>query len=295
MDHGSILNPERLGVAIEPISACDLRVGVVSYLNTKPLVFGLQSLAPSLRIRVAPPAALAEELRDGQLDVALVPVLEYFSRRDYGLIAESAICGDGRVRSVMLFSRVPLENVRSVSLDPESLTTNALVRVLFDRRFRIEPEWRERPPQSDPSAILERNEADAAVVIGNLALAMSGRIGHEYDLGQEWWHLTGLPFVFAVWAVNPNADVGDLPQALRASLRLGLAHLDLIAEDAGRTLGLDPRLCGRYLRAMIRYELTPRAWQGMAHFFALCASMGLCPAAPPRDLARWVEKNSYEL
>jgi chorismate dehydratase len=286
MKHGAILRPEPLGVRVAPVSRCDLRVGAVSYLNTKPLIFGLQSLAPLLRVQVAPPAELALGLREGRLDVALVPVLEYFSRPDYGLISESAICGDGRVRSVLLFSRVPIEQVRSVSLDPESLTTNALLRVLCRRRFAIEPECVARSPQSDPSVILERGETDAAVVIGNLALAMSGHFEHEYDFGQEWWHLTGLPFVFAVWAVRPGTEVGDLPEVLRQSLRLGLAHLELIANDAARTLGLDPGLCLNYLRAMIRYEMTDRAWQGMARFFAMCVEMAICPPLPPRDLAR---------
>lgn len=288
MNHSTILRPEPLGVQIEPISRCNARVGVVSYLNTRPLVFGLQSLAPHLRVRVAPPARLAQWLRAGRLDVALVPVLEYFSRRDYGLISESAICGDGRVRSVLLFSGLPMGRVRSVSLDPESLTSNALVKVLCRWHFQIEPRWVERSQKSDPMTILERGESDAALVIGNLALAMSGHFAHEYDLGREWWRLTRLPFVFAVWVVRPGAEVGDLPNVLRRSRRLGVAHLELIAEDAGRTLGLDPTLCLHYLRKMIRYKLTERAWRGMAQFYRMCVEMGHCPSHPPADLARWI-------
>lgn len=286
MDHGTILKPDRLGVEIEPMSGCDLRVGVVAYLNTKPLVFGLQALAPSLRVEVASPSQLAVRLRAGRLDVALVPVLEYFSRPDYGLIPASAICGDGRVRSVLLFSRVPVEKVRSVTLDPESLTTNALVKVLCRHRFGIEPRWLTRAPGSNPATLLERGDSDAVVVIGNAALAMSDHTAHEYDLGQEWWHLTNLPFVFAVWAVRPGAAAGDLPKVLSRSLELGLGHLDLIAEDAGRNLELDPALCLAYLRRMIRYALTDRAWQGMARFHELCAALNLSPAHPPPDLAR---------
>ena len=288
MYHSTVLKPERLGVKVAPISACAARVGVVSYLNTKPLVFGLHSLAPALHVRVAPPAHLAKWLREGRLDVALVPVLEYFTGPDYGLIPDSAICGDGRVRSVLLFSRVPVNQVRLISLDPESLTTNALIKILCRRHFAIEPEWRTRPQKHDAIAVLEHGECDAAVVIGNLALQMSGRFPHEHDLGQEWWRLTGLPFVFAVWAVRPGAEVGDLPDVLRRSLRLGLAHLDLIADDAARTLNLDRDLCFSYLQAMIRYELTERAWQGMGEFFQMCAELGICPPHAPPALARWL-------
>ncbi|KPL08617.1 hypothetical protein AMJ85_08325 [candidate division BRC1 bacterium SM23_51] len=270
------------------MSQCDLRVGVVHHLNTKPLIFGLQSLAPALRVRAGAPSQLASWLRAGQLDVALVPVLEYFSRPDYGLIAESAICGDGRVRSVLLFSRVPVERARSVSLDPESLTSNALIKVLCQKRFSIEPTWVARSQNDDPSIVLKRGGSDAAVVIGNAALAMSGRFAYEYDLGQEWWHLTGLPFVFAVWAVRRGAETGDLAEVLRCSLRLGLAHLDLIADEAARSLDLDPTLCRTYLRQMIHYDLTDRAKQGMGLFFKMCAEMGICPSSPPPDLAQWL-------
>lgn len=295
MDHLTILKPERLGVEIAPISRCDLRVGVVPYLNTKPLVFGLQSLAPALRVQVAAPSQLAKWLCDGRLDVALVPVLEYFSRPDYDLVTESAICGDGRVRSVLLFSRVPIEQARSVSLDPESLTSNALVKVLCRKRFSIEPDWVARSHNNDPSIVLARGGSDAAVVIGNVALAMSGRFAYEYDMGQEWWHLTGLPFVFAVWAARGGTVVGDLAEVLHRSLRMGLAHLDLIADDAARAADLDPGLCRTYLRRMIRYELTDRAWQGMACFFEMCASMGICPSSPPPALARWLPTRDGEV
>jgi len=226
-------------------------------------------------------------LREGRLDVALVPVVEYFSRPDYALISESAICGDGRVRSVLLFSRVPIRRARTVCLDPESATSNALLRVLCQRHFSIEPRWIRRAQRESPAMLLKRGKSDAALVIGNQALAMSGNFAHEYDLGREWWRLTGLPFVFALWAVRPAVETGDLARVLRYSLRLGLRHLKLIAGEAGRVLDLAPALCFRYLRKMIRYRLTARAWRGMAKFFELCAQMGICQNQPPRDLAKW--------
>jgi chorismate dehydratase len=281
-----MLNPDQIGIEISPVSDCDLRVGAVSYLNTKPLIFGLQALAPKLRVELAPPAELAYRLGAGMLDAALVPVIEYFSRPEYGLAAESAICGDGEIRSVLLFAREPVERARSVCLDPESMTTNALVRVLCRERFRIEPRWTERAAGSDPADLLERCEADAAVVIGNAALRMSGRFAYEYDLGQEWWALTHLPFVFAVWAARPGVATDELARVLRRSLALGMAHLDLIAAEAARSLELDEALVSNYLRRMLRYELTDRAWEGMGRFWRYCVAMKLCPATAPRDLAR---------
>ena len=280
MNEDCILQPRALGIEIAAISACDLRVGALSYLNTKPLIFGLQALAPSLRITMAPPAELARRLRAGELDVAIVPVLEYLTRRDYDLITESAICGDGRIRSVLLFSRVPVEAIRSICLDPESMTSNALMRVLCRRRLGIQPAWRMRPPEADPASILENSLCDAVLVIGNRALALSGRFPYERDLGQEWWHLTHLPFVFAVWAVRPGAATGDLPLVLRQSLELGMTHLDLIAANTAEALGLDRDLCTQYLRCMIRYNLTDRALEGMARFYQYCTEMGLAAPVP---------------
>jgi chorismate dehydratase len=189
---------------------------------------------------------------------------------------------------VLLFSRVPIRQVRSISLDPESLTSNALIRILCRWRFGIEPRWAARGKMSDPMRILESGKSDAVLVIGNRALAMSGRFPYEYDLGREWWRLTGLPFVFAVWAVRPGIETGDLPSVLRRSLRLGLAHLEQIADEAARTLDLDPVLCFNYLRKMIRYRMTERVWKGMVRFFELCADMGICPSRPPADLAHWI-------
>jgi len=288
VNHDTVLNPEGLGADIRPISECDLRVGIVPYLNTKPIVFGLKSLAPKLRIVEAPPSQLASRLRAGELDVALVPVLEYFSQPDYGILDSSAICADGKVRSVALFSQVPIEQVRSVCLDPESLTSNALVRVLCRHRFFVKPQWTARPLGSDPREILEKGESDAVLVIGNTALLMSGRYEYEYDLGQEWWNLAHLPFVFAVWAVRPGAETGDLGEVLRRCRRLGVSHLEGIAAEAARTIGLDRGLCLAYLKQMIRYKLTRRAWRGMARFFDACARMGFCPPVPPPALAAHV-------
>ncbi len=285
MEHLSVLQPRHLENPIQPVSDSRLRVGVVSYMNARPMVFGLKSLAPRLRILTAPPAVLARQMRRGRLDVALVPTLEYLCRSDYGLIPASAICADGRVRSVILFSRKPLDLIDTIRLDPESLTSNALLRILCRSRFPSRPRWVRGLGGLEPSEVLERNLADAVLVIGNRALAMSGRYPCEYDLGCEWYRMTRLPFVFAVWAVRPGVEVGDLPRVLRRSLQLGKSHLRWIARDAAEEFHLDEALVFSYLQKMIRYNLTERAWEGMSKFFELCKSMGLGPTKPPPDLA----------
>lgn len=285
MDHSTILHPEASGIEIRPISECQLRVGAVSYLNTKPLIFGLGGLAPCLRIEIAPPSILATRLRGGLLDVALVPVMEYFSSPDYRLVAESAICGSGKVRSVLLFSCRPIEEARSICLDPESMTSNALLKALCREHFNVEPRWVARPPGRKPTDLLKSGECDAALVIGNNALAMTEQFPHHYDLGQEWWRLTGLPFVFAVWAARPGVETAELGAALRESLRLGLENLEWIAGDASRTLGLDRDLCLTYIRQMLQYELNDRTWAGMIRFYEVTRAMGLITNAPPPDLS----------
>ncbi|MCX8036792.1 MAG: menaquinone biosynthesis protein [Candidatus Sumerlaeia bacterium] len=284
MEHLSVLQPKHLENEIQPMSDSRLRVGVVSYLNSRPMVFGLKYLAPQLRIQTAPPAALARQMRRGRLDVALVPTFEYLCRPDYRLLRASAICADGRVRSVILFSRKPLEQICSVRLDPESLTSNALLQILCQCHFFKMPKWVRGLGNLEPSEVLERDLADAVLVIGNRALAMSGRYPYEYDLGREWYRMTRLPFVFAVWTVRPGVEVGDLPCVLRRSLHLGKMHLAWIARDAAEEFHLDEQLVFSYLKKMIRYNLTRRAWKGILAFFKLCRFMGLGPTTPPLDL-----------
>src|SRR5436853_4914289 len=138
-----------------------MRIGAVSYLNTKPLVYGLAELAPQHELVFDLPSRLADDLAAGRLDVALIPSIEFFQRPDYTIVSDACIACRGPVRSVKLFSRVPLKDIRTLALDEGSRTSIALVRILLLERFGIEPVLLPFPIDARPETIA----ADALLMI----------------------------------------------------------------------------------------------------------------------------------
>jgi chorismate dehydratase len=251
-----------------------IRIGAVEYLNARPLIDALPRLAPRATLALDLPSRLADRLAAGELDVALVPVIEYFRGGSYSLVPNIAIACRGPVLSVTLFSRKPWPEMRSLALDEGSRTSAALAQILLRQRYGIEP--RLEPLRVDQS--VETTAADAVLLIGDRAMRSDlPGYAHSYDLGQEWFEWTGLPFVFAVWAVRPGAELGEVAQALAASKRHGLENLAPIAAREAKALGLDPAFCRRYLANLIRYDLGPGELAGLAHFYELAVELGLAP------------------
>src|SRR5918911_4257166 len=212
-----------------------VRIGAVNYLNTKPLICDLEKLAPEAELILDVPSRLADLLAQGRLDVALIPVIEYFRAGNYTLVPGIAIASRGPVLSVTLFSRVPWYAVRRVALDAGSRTSAALTEVLLRKRYRVEPEV--VPLPLDHAA--EDADADAVLLIGDRAMrACLPGFAHAFDLGQEWHDWTGLPFVYAVWAVRDGADLGPVAAALREAKRRGCGRLGEIAHREAPHLGL---------------------------------------------------------
>src|SRR3954470_1302614 len=188
-----------------------VRVGAVNYLNTKPLIYDLEALAPEAELVLDVPSRLADRLADGRLDVALIPVIEYFRAGCYSLVPAIAIASRGPVLSVTLFSRRPWGEIRRVALDAGSRTSAALTQVLLRKRHGVAPEV--TPLAMEQNA--EDVDADAVLLIGDRAMraCLPGFV-HAYDLAQEWFAWPGLPFVYAVWAVRDGADLAGVDRAL---------------------------------------------------------------------------------
>ena len=168
---------------------------------------------------------LTDLLADGQLDVALIPVIEYFRAGCYSIVPNIAIASRGPVLSVTLFSRVPWSSIRRVALDAGSRTSAALTQILLGRRHGVSPEVVALPLDGEA----EDADADAVLLIGDRAMrACLPGFAFAFDLGQEWFDWTGLPFVYAVWAVRPGADLGRVTWALAEAKRRGLARTGLI-------------------------------------------------------------------
>jgi chorismate dehydratase len=249
-----------------------VRVGAVNYLNTKPLICDLESLAPEAELVLEVPSRLADLLAEGRLDVALIPVIEYFRAGTYSVVPDVAIASRGPVLSVTLFSRVPWDGIRRVALDAGSRTSAALTQILLRRRYGVQPEV--VPLPLDRSA--EESDADAVLLIGDRAMrACLPGFAHAFDLGQEWFDWTGLPFVYAVWAVRPGADLGGVEEALAEAKRRGLERVGLIAHREAPRLGLDAGLCRRYLATILHFDLGPRELAGLHHYYMLACELGL--------------------
>lgn len=249
-----------------------IRVGAVNYLNTKPLIERLTDFAPIIELSLALPSRLATQLAAGTIDVGLIPVVEYFRGNHYRLIPNIAITSRGPVLSVTLFSRVPWSEIRSVALDEGSRTSAALTKILLHTRYGVNPTFEPLPidtPADDLST-------DAVLLIGDKAMrACLPGYAFAHDLGKEWTDWTGLPFVYAVWAVRAGVELGDAEQAFSRAKEHGLAHVGAIAHREAPLLGLDPGFCRRYLETVIGFDLGPAELAGMRRYQELATELGL--------------------
>ncbi|HET9227443.1 MAG TPA: menaquinone biosynthesis protein [Thermoanaerobaculia bacterium] len=249
-----------------------LRVGIVNFLNSKPLAWGFLKghhadlFAPSYH----PPAMVARLLGQGALDIGLIPSVEVQRIPGLKVLPDLCVASTHEVKSVILVSRGPLEQVRRVALDQNSRTSVALLRILLQERG-VHPEYlHERP---DPERML--SEADAALLIGDPALKVERDKYEVIDLAAEWNKLTGLPFVFAVWAVRAGVDMPDLAFYFKSSLRYGLSSIDTLSREAAAELGLDSAEVVSYLTENLHYFLRQEELAGLEEFYRRAHAHGL--------------------
>ena len=249
-----------------------IRVGAVNYLNTKPLVYNLAGISSDIALTLDVPSRLARQLADKELDIALIPAIEYFRSGRYSILPGISIASRGPVLSVTLFSRVPWAKIRRLALDEGSRSSAALAEILLAKRYNVRPEKIALP--LDRTA--EEIDADAVLLIGDRAMrACLPGFAHAYDLGQEWFDWTGLPFVYAFWAVRPGVELGEAAMALHEAKRQGLGRVGEIAQRESAALGLDAGFCRRYLSNIIHFDLGPREQAGLHHYYMLACELGL--------------------
>jgi chorismate dehydratase len=286
-----------------------LRISVVQYLNTVPLVRGFTHgpLQGKYDLSFTVPSLCAEALRSGAADVAIIPAIEYQRIPRLVVLPDLSIASKERVRSLLLVSKTPIREVRRIALDRSSRSTQALARILCEDRWSITPEFSQATP--DVAEMLQ--SADAALLIGDPALRLAiqaeqcvkpGADGewicrgvqvglpqssklHLYDVVHEWWQLTERPAVLAVWAARPEVAVPGLIADFSASLAFGLAHLPEICAEAARGLQLPEKELSLYLRTNIDYSLDAENLKGLSEFFARAARLNLIPQANPISLA----------
>jgi chorismate dehydratase len=267
-----------------------LRISAISYLNTAPLMWdfehltdGEPNLVPRFEISYTLPSRCAANLAKGSADIGIIPAAAYASIPNLAILPGVAIASQRAVRSILLVSKLPLEEIKTVALDTSSLTSVALTQILFARWWGGGRTFNAFAP--DLESMLQQN--DAALLIGDPALQVDRSRYLTYDLAEEWIRLTGKPFVFAFWAVRQAALTDgapslDLAAIFQKSRDHGLEpdHLNQIAREWAPRLSLSQSTVTSYLTDNIHYYLDADCLEGLRLFYRYGADIGVLPEAP---------------
>jgi predicted solute-binding protein len=290
-----------------------LRISIVQYLNTAPLVWGFTNgpLQGKYDLSFTVPSLCAEDLHEGRGDVAIIPAIEYQRIDDLVILPDIAIASKKLVRSLLIVAKKPIEQVTSFALDRSSRSTQALVRILCGEKWKIAPKFFEAAP--DLKEMLA--QADAALVIGDPALRLSlgverdsrarpdgqtvcqaatlgitsAEVLHVYDVVGEWRSLTGLPAVLAIWAARRDVATPEVTADFLASREFGLSRIAEISLGAARDLELSQLALESYLRHNIDFSLDAENRRGLELYFARAVKLGLIAQAKPLEWATKAE------
>jgi chorismate dehydratase len=241
-----------------------IRVGSVSFLNAKPLIYGLES-ARDVALSLAVPSRLLDGLRDERLDVALLPVIDYQRLAGLCIVPSGGIGCDGETLTVRIFSKCPVEQIKTLACDTDSHTSVALARVIFAERYGTSPklvDWTRE----------EHQPCDAKLLIGDKVVCEEPPgFEHQVDLGSAWKALTGLPFVFAVWTARQGVQLSELPERLEAAKRAGLEHVAEIVKRHAVGRGWPAGLAMQYLTVYLKFDIGPQQLEAIRLFHHLAA------------------------
>jgi chorismate dehydratase len=244
-----------------------IRVGAVSYLNTKPLLYGIKQhpVIDEIELIEDYPSKIAQMLIDDEVDIGLIPVAATLRLKEWYIDSDYCIGSNGAVASVCIFSEVPMEEIRTVYLDYQSRTSVSLARVLLKEYWKQNVEFINASGEDFREQI---KGTAAGVIIGDRALQQRGRSKYIYDLGEAWKEYTGLPFVFAAWIANKK-----LPEAFISAFNeanaLGLQKIDeVIKENSFAYFDLK-----KYYTSCISYRLDEEKQKGLELFLLKLKNM----------------------
>lgn len=255
-----------------------LRVSFIEFLNAVPLGWGFLEgrHAGILDVSFDVPSECARRLAAGEADVGLIPVIECCRIPGLRVLPDICIASRKEVKSVLFVSKVPLSQVSRLAVDRSSRTSVALLKIILERFHGRGPiEYVVEDPE--PEKMLERY--DGALLIGNAAMQLPGGSLDVYDLAAEWFRFTGLPFVFAVWAVRPGVTLGDRLRLFYESREWGLRSMEAISRLYAGSLGMELTKMREYL-LNLNYVLDGSSRRGLMAFLDLAWEMGLIPSAP---------------
>ncbi|HSC52215.1 MAG TPA: menaquinone biosynthesis protein [Phnomibacter sp.] len=248
-----------------------LKIGAVSYLNTMPLLYGIERspVRNDIDLITDYPSSVASQLLEGKIDIGLVPVAIIPELPYAEIIGDYCIGADKAVASVCIFSQVPMEQIETVVLDYQSRTSIALAQVLLQKHWKKSVVFKAAKPGFEN----EIQGTTAAVVIGDRALQLLSTMPYAYDLAEAWQAFTGLPFVFAAWVANKPIPASFV-QAFNEANALGLAHIDEVVK-----MNADyPYDLQEYFRQNISYHLTAEMKTGLELFLNYLKAEWQAPA-----------------
>jgi chorismate dehydratase len=246
-----------------------IKISVVSYLNSKPFIYGLEhsEIIDQIHLQLDMPSVCAQNLIEDKVDIGLIPVAVIPSLKEYHIISDYCIGAVGKVASVMLYSEVPLNEIKTVLLDYQSRTSVTLVKVLAKNSWKIDPVWLKAETNYEDKI----EGTTAAVIIGDRTFGLENKYSYVYDLAEEWQKFTQLPFVFACWVANkklPESFTFDFNKALKSGLD---NRQKLITEiKAAKTYNTDVET---YLNKSISYDLDRSKKQALELFLTYLSKL----------------------
>jgi len=246
-----------------------VKISVVSYLNSKPFIYGIEnsSLMHEIDLQKDIPSVCAQKLLEGKVDIGLVPVAVIPDLKEHYIISDYCIGAVGKVASVCLYSNVPLNEIKTVLLDYQSRTSVTLVKVLAVELWNIRPEWKQADEYFENK--IENNTA--AVIIGDRTFGLENTYAYRYDLAEEWQKLTGLPFVFACWVANKKPNP-DFILKFNDALKMGMDAIPNISQSLQNAKKYQINV-ENYLKQNISYALDEPKNKALALFLEYLKKM----------------------
>jgi len=256
-----------------------IRFGCHRFLNSRPFADYLfeHQRELCLDIRCDTPASLADALKTGALDLAVIPSIEYLRIPGARIIPDFSIASNGSVKTVLLVCGKTLNKVETIAIDQRSRSSVVLLK-LFLRDKGVGPVALSTL-SPDVSSMLAKH--DAALIIGDAAFHAPALGIETYDLGSEWFRMTGQHFVHALMAASPNASINPrLLRGIQEAKKEGRQKTEQIAREESRRLGVPLKDCRDYLRNKIIYDLGPEEMSGLRQFYKMAIDNGLAPSSP---------------
>ena len=251
-----------------------IKLGSVSFLNAKPLTYALENnlIDHEFDLIQTPPSELSLKLHNKEIDIGLIPVAELLKRKDYRVVPQISISSIGKVDSVIVLSKSDLRDLKTIAVDKRSQSSTALLRIVLEIFYGVEPSYISR--NIDKEDFLDG--VDGAMLIGDSGLKKCYDADNTYklyDLGEIWTGETGLPFVYAVFAVNEGVILGKNLDALLESKNYGLGIVDKIAETESQKIGIAKDVCLKYLTDRIKYDLGEEEIKGIIKYSELLSEL----------------------